>query len=88
MHLGGMGLQVLVAAARISGRQDLWDKSRQLFRDIAFYHDIPNGSSVAPGFRAQISFRSPQFTASSTKTYGQMALTVNDYLPELLNTDR
>jgi hypothetical protein len=85
MHFGGMGLQVLVAAARISGRQDLWEKARLLFRDTAFYHDIPNGSSVAPNFRATISFRSPQFTGSSTKTYGQLALTINDYLPELLN---
>jgi hypothetical protein len=85
MHLGGMGLQVVTAAARISGRQDLWDKARQLFRDVAFYRDIPNGSSVAPSFRATISFRSAQFTGSSTKAYGQTALTINDYLPELLN---
>jgi hypothetical protein len=52
---------------------------------VAFYRDIPNGVSVQPGFRSTISFRSAQFTASSTKTYGQTALTINDYLPELLN---
>lgn len=85
MHLGGMGLQVVVAGARISGRQDLWDKARLLFRDYAFYRDIPDGSSVQPSFRATISFRSAQFTGSSTKAYGQMALTINDFLPELLN---
>src|SRR6185436_12863300 len=49
------------------------------------YNWIPNAVSVQPGFRATISFRSAQFTASSTKTYGQTALTINDYLPELLN---
>lgn len=84
MHFGGMGLQVLTAAARISNRADLWDKAHQLFRDTAFYRDIPNGSSVQANFRATISFRSAQFTGSSTKTYGQSALVVNDYLPELL----
>ena len=85
LHSGGMGLQVLTAAARISGRQDLWDKSRQLFRDVAFYRDTPDGTNVAPGYRATISFRSAQFTGSSTKAFGQTALTINDFLPELLN---
>ncbi|MBI1763726.1 MAG: discoidin domain-containing protein [Acidobacteria bacterium] len=84
-QLGGMGLQVVVAGARISGRQDLWDKARLLFRDTAFYRDIPSGTSVPPSFRATISFRSAQFTGSSTKAYGQTALTINDFLPELLN---
>lgn len=85
MHLGGMGLPVVIAGARISGRQDLWDKARLLFRDYAFYRDIPDGSSVQPSFRATISFRSAQFTGSSTKAFGQLALNINDFLPELLN---
>ncbi len=80
---GGMGLQVLVAAARITNRQDLWAKSSQLFRDTVLFRDLGYGP-MTPTTRATISFRSAMFTSSSTKVYGQTALTANDYLPELL----
>ena len=82
---GGMGLQVLVAAARITNRQDLWAKASQLFRDTMFFRDLGYGP-MTPTTRATISFRSAQYTSSSTKVYGQTALTANDYLPELLGS--
>ncbi|NOT59941.1 MAG: hypothetical protein HOP19_06910 [Acidobacteria bacterium] len=85
VHSGGMGLQVLVAAARITNRSDLWAKASQLFRDTMFFRDLGYGP-MTPTTRATISFRSAMFTSSSTKAYGQTALTEHDYLPELLGT--
>jgi hypothetical protein len=85
VHSGGMGLQVLAVAARITNRQDLWAKASQLFRDTMFFRDLGYAAQT-PTTRASISFRSAMFTGSSTKAYGQTALTANDFLPELLGT--
>jgi hypothetical protein len=85
VHSAGMGLPVLVVAARMTNRQDLWAKAAQLFRDNMFFRDMGYGP-ITPTTRAVISFRSPMFTGSSTKAYGQTALTANEFLPELLGT--
>jgi hypothetical protein len=81
--LAGLALPVLTAAARITNRDDLWLRARQVFRDYAFYRDFQEGKSVAPASRHVINFRSLQYPASATKVYGQMGLTVSEYLPEL-----
>lgn len=84
--LAGLCLPVLVTAARISGRDDLWDRAKQLFQDFAFYRDLPEGRPIKPATRAVINFRSVLYAASSPKVYGQMGLTVADYLPELVGS--
>ncbi|MBS1789528.1 MAG: discoidin domain-containing protein [Acidobacteria bacterium] len=84
--LAGLSLPVLTAAVRISGREDLRERAKQLFRDYAFYRDLPDGKSVAPPTRAIINFRSLQFVGSSPKVYGQMGLILSDVLPELADS--
>lgn len=84
--LAGLSLPVLTAAVRISGREDFRERAKQLFRDYAFYRDLPDGKSVAPSTRAVINFRSLQFVGSSPKVYGQMGLILSDVLPELADS--
>lgn len=84
--LGGLALPVLAIAARISNRDDLRERAKQLFRDYAFYRDLPEGRPVIPSARAVINFRSVLFAASATKVYGQMGLTIADYLPEITDS--
>lgn len=84
--LAGFCLPVLTVAARISGREDLRQRAKQLFRDYAFYRDLPDGRAVAPSTRAVINFRSLQFPGSSPKAYGQMGLILSDVLPELADS--
>jgi hypothetical protein len=84
--LAGLALPVLTAAARITNRADLWARVQQVFRDYAFYRDLPEGRGVAPATRHIINFRSLQFPASVTKVYGQMGLTVSEFLPELMGS--
>jgi hypothetical protein len=81
--LAGLALPVLVTAARIADRADLRDRAQQIFRDYAFYRDFNEGKSVAPASRHTINFRSMLYAASSPKVYGQMGLTVSEYLPEI-----
>jgi hypothetical protein len=81
--LAGLALPVLAAAARITKRDDLQARARSLFRDYAFYRDFQEGKSVAPASRQVINFRSLLYAASGPKVYGQMGLSVSDYLPEL-----
>jgi F5/8 type C domain-containing protein/exo-rhamnogalacturonan lyase-like protein len=81
--LAGLCLPVLTTAARISNRMDLWAKAGELFRHFAFYRDLPEDKSVQPSSRGVINFRSPLFAATVPKVYGEMGLTVSDYLPEL-----
>ena len=81
--LCGLCLPVITTAARITGRDDLWLKAREIFRDYAFYRDLPESRNVNPSDRAVINFRSLQFPASVTKVYGQMGLTVSDFLPDI-----
>ncbi|MGH9844877.1 MAG: hypothetical protein ACREEM_39680, partial [Blastocatellia bacterium] len=84
----GMTLPVLVTAARITGRADLWDTARLIFRDYAFYRDLTETNPVPPRARHVINFRSLMYPASVTKVYGQMGLTVAEYLPELVSARR
>ena len=86
LALAGLSLPVLTAAARISGREDLRQHAKQLFRDYASYRDLPEGRPVAPSARAIINFRSPLFAGSSPKVYGQMGLILSDVLPELADS--
>ncbi len=84
LALAGLCLPVLTTAARITNRQDLWARANELFRDYAFYRDLVEGKSVEPSTRAVINFRSLLFPGSVTKVYGQMGLTVSEYLPDLV----
>src|SRR5262249_27086158 len=81
--LAGLALPVLTTAARISDRADLRARAQQIFRDYAFYRDFVEGKSVASASRHIINFRSLLYPASATKVYGQMGLTVSEYLPEI-----
>lgn len=84
--LAGLSLPILAVATRISKRDDLRDRTRQLFCDYAFYRDLAEGRPVTPSTRAVINFRSVLFAGSATKVYGQMGLTIADYLPELMDS--
>ncbi len=84
----GMTLPVLVTAARITGRADLWNTARLVFRDYAFYRDLTETNPVPPQARHVINFRSLMYPATVTKVYGQMGLTVAEYLPELVSARR
>ncbi|MFN0108779.1 MAG: discoidin domain-containing protein [Blastocatellia bacterium] len=86
LALAGLSLPVLAAAARITGREDLREQAKRLFRDYAFYRDMPDGKAIPPSTRAIINFRSLQFAASSPKVYGQMGLILSDVLPEFANS--
>ncbi len=86
LALAGLSLPVLTVAARISGREDLHERAKQLFRDYAFYRDLPEGRPVMPSARAIINFRSPLFAGSSPKVYGQMGLILSDVLPEFADS--
>ena len=81
--LAGLALPVLSVAARITNRADLRARAQQIFRDYAFYRDFNEGKSVASASRHIINFRSLLYPASATKVYGQMGLTVSEYLPEI-----
>jgi hypothetical protein len=81
--LAGLALPVLSTAARISNRADLRARAQLIFRDYAFYRDFVEGKSVASASRHIINFRSLLYPASVTKVYGQMGLTVSEYLPDI-----
>ncbi len=83
LALAGLALPVLTTAARIANRDDLRERAQQIFRDYAFYRDFNEGKSVPPAMRHVINFRSLLYPASATKVYGQMGLTVSEYLPEI-----
>ncbi len=87
-ELGMMSLPVLTYAARITGRADLRDKARMLFRDVAYFRDSPDGSTMQPSELSQVNFRSPQFSGSYIKVYGHFGLFVPDYLADLANTKK
>jgi len=83
LALAGLSLPVLAVAARISNRDDIRERAAQLFKDFAFYRDLAEGQPTRPSARAVINFRSVLFAGSAPKVYGQMGLTIADYLPEL-----
>jgi F5/8 type C domain/YetA-like protein len=84
LALACLCIPVLTTAARIEKRMDLWARAGEIFRHYAFYRDLPEDKSVQPASRAVINFRSPLFAASVPKVYGEMGLTVPDYLSELV----
>ncbi|HMV82007.1 MAG TPA: discoidin domain-containing protein [Blastocatellia bacterium] len=84
--LAGLSLPVLVAAARITNRDDLRERAKQLFQDFAFYRDLAEGRPINSSTRAVINFRSVLYAGSSPKVYGQMGQTVTEYLPELVDS--
>ncbi|MCI0336632.1 MAG: discoidin domain-containing protein [Acidobacteria bacterium] len=77
-------LPVLTTAAQIQNRMDLWSRANELFQHFAFYRDFEEGKNLPPTSRAVINFRSMMFPGSLPKVYGQMGLTVSDYLPGLV----
>src|SRR5262249_16266218 len=81
--LAGLALPVLTTAARITNRADLRPRPQHIFRDVDFYRYFNEGKSVASASRHIINFRSLLYPASATKAYGQMGLTVSEYLPEI-----
>ncbi len=83
LALAGLCLPVLTTAARIEKRMDLWARAGELFRHYAFYRDLPEDKSVQPMSRGVINFRSPLFPGTAPKVYGEMGLTVSDYLSDL-----
>jgi len=86
VEIGVMDLPVLVAAARISNREDIRAYARGLFRDAAFYRDFAEGTNVSPASRAVINFHSLLYPMTSPKAYGQTGLTISEYLPDLLGS--
>jgi hypothetical protein len=83
-ELGMMSLPVLTFAARFTGRADLRDKARLLFRDITYFRDAPDNAVIAPSELSLLNFRSPQFSGSYLKAYGHFGLFVPDYLAAYL----
>ena len=81
-ELGIMSLPVLAVAARITGRADLRDKTRLLFRDVTYFRDAPDNAVIAPSELSMLNFRSPQFSGSYIKVYGHFGLFVPDYLAD------
>jgi hypothetical protein len=81
--LAGLCIPVLTTAARIEKRMDLWARAGEIFRHYAFYRELPEDKSVQPASRGVINFRSPRFPMTVPKVYGEMGLTVPDYLGEL-----
>jgi hypothetical protein len=75
-----MSLPVLTAAARITGRADLRERARQLFRDVTYYRDAPEGASLSAASLSTINFRSLQYGGSAPKVYGQFGLFAPEYL--------
>ena len=86
VELGMLSLPVMVAAARISNRDDLRARARQLFRDAAFYRDTVDNASLSPSSRATINFRSLQFPASVPKVYGHTGLALSEFLADAANS--
>jgi hypothetical protein len=83
LALACLCIPVLTTAARIEKRMDLWARAGEIFRHYAFYRDLPEDKSVQPASRGVINFRSLLFPATVPKVYGEMGLTVSDYLGEL-----
>lgn len=75
-----MSIPVLTVAARISGRADLRDAARKLFRDTTYYRDVPENTPVNGSSLSTINFRSLQYNGSAPKVYGQFSLFTPDYL--------
>jgi hypothetical protein len=79
---GMMSVPVLTVAARITGRADLRQRARQLFRDATYYRDTPDNASVNAASLSTINFRSTHFGGSAPKVYGQFGLFVPEYLAD------
>lgn len=87
-ELGMMSVPLLTVAARITGRADLRDKTRLLFRDVTYFRDAPDNAVITPSELSMLNFRSPQFSGSYIKAYGHFGLFVPDYLADYLSTPK
>lgn len=87
-ELAMMNVPVLTVAARITGRADLRDKARLLFRDVTYFRDVPDNAVVTPAELSMLNFRSPQFSGSYIKAYGHFGLFVPDYLADYMTSKR
>ncbi|MFN7926657.1 MAG: hypothetical protein U0Y68_01715 [Blastocatellia bacterium] len=87
-ELGMMSVPVLTVAARITGRADLRDKARLLFRDVTYFRDAPDNAVLSPAELSLLNFRSPQFMGTYIKAYGHFGLFVPDYLADLMNAPK
>lgn len=84
-ELGMMSVPLLTVAARITGRADLRDKTRLLFRDVTYFRDAPDNAALAPADLSLLNFRSPQFSGTFIKAYGHFGLFVPEYLADLVS---
>jgi hypothetical protein len=87
-ELGMMSVPVLTVAARITGRADLRDKARLLFRDVTYFRDAPDNATLAPSELSLLNFRSPQFSGTFVKAYGHFGLFVPDYLADYVSQQK
>lgn len=87
-ELGMMSVPLLTAAARITGRADLRDKARLLFRDVTYFRDAPDNAALAPSELSLLNFRSPQFSGTFIKAYGHFGLFVPEYLADFVGPAR
>lgn len=82
--IGSVGLMALSLtpfpyAAQISNQPHFKQIPNQIFRDIAFYRDAPDGWRD-PAERRPISLRNPQFSESSLKLWAQCAHSMGEFL--------
>ncbi len=87
-ELGMMSVPVLTIAARITGRADLRDKTRLLFRDVTYFRDAPDNAALVPSELSLLNFRSPQFSGTFIKAYGHFGLFVPDYLADYVTSQK
>jgi len=87
-ELGMMSVPLLTVAARITGRADLRDKARLLFRDVTYFRDAPDNAVLPPSELSLLNFRSPQFSGTYIKAYGHFGLFVPDYLADYVSQQK
>lgn len=77
-----MSLPLLTVTAQITGREDHRVWAQRLFRDAAYYRDVPENASINRMQLSPISFNSATYSGSAPKIYGQFGLFVPLYLAE------
>ncbi len=87
-ELAMMSVPLLTVAARITGRADLRDKTRLLFRDVTYFRDAPDNAVLTPSELSMLNFRSPQFSGTYIKAYGHFGLFVPDYLADYVSAPK
>ncbi|MFN0119361.1 MAG: hypothetical protein ACKV2V_02550 [Blastocatellia bacterium] len=87
MAFSMMSVPLMTTAARISGREDLREKARVLYRDTTWFRDLMTAKSPS-GEASPIAFRSKAFGGSYPKVYGQFSLFAPEYLHERMTSAR